>query len=83
MLQERFKEWTDIDVAMFYVAEELGLIEGVGNTFSVYKSLIWSNNSFAKKLHEIVMALVDMGALETDGQRVRWVEGFKPKDVEA
>lgn len=43
-LKENLKEWTDLDIAMYFVAVELNILKA--NDFPENKWLLWTNNVF-------------------------------------
>jgi hypothetical protein len=77
-LRDTLTEWTERDVAEFYLARLLGII-GFDVSFATdAKHLFWSDNAIGDALELILSSLTDLGALEVDEERiqVRWNAGF-------
>jgi hypothetical protein len=71
MLQEDLKDWTDIDVAMFLVAKNLGLIGD--KTFLETKWVYCTKNHFSDALWRIIEELEKANILEkNDEECYRW-----------
>jgi hypothetical protein len=72
MLQEELKDWTDTDIAMFYIAKELGIIGD--KSFSDTKWMYCSKNRFSDALYEIGKELEKISVLEynEDKGQYRW-----------
>jgi hypothetical protein len=61
-LRENLKEWIDIDLAAFELANSLGVIEQ--QSFLEAKWVLWSDNNIGKALFEILGKLVEAGVWE-------------------
>ena len=77
-LQERLREWTDIDITMCALGITLGLYPETANTFNGMKWVFWTNNPAGRMLHGMLGELVTLGALEVsgDGEQYRWRADF-------
>jgi hypothetical protein len=77
-LRDTLTEWTERDVAEFYLARLLGII-GLDVSFATdAKHLFWSDNAIGDSLELIMSSLTELGALEVDEERVqvRWNAAF-------
>jgi hypothetical protein len=80
-LREYLAEWTDPDVAMYYVGCCLGLFpppdaEKAG--FLAVKGILWSSNEIEETLELVMKRLFRNGALLLDEEkgRYRWNESY-------
>jgi len=79
-LKEILKDWTDFDVAEYYLGCCLGLNKDERNSFTVdYKHIFWTHNDIGNTLGNILMQLKDIGVLEYDPDEIqyKWNEKFK------
>jgi hypothetical protein len=77
-LRENLKEWTDIDLAAFELANSLGVTER--QSFLETKWVLWSDNNIGKALLEILGKLVEVGVLEKRDEpdfQYRWNKTFE------
>ncbi|HKE55113.1 MAG TPA: hypothetical protein VKB46_00370 [Pyrinomonadaceae bacterium] len=56
-------DWTDSDVAAFFLARSIGLMKEVDFPAKV-KHVFWTNNPVGNALHQMLMELVAAGVLE-------------------
>lgn len=79
-LKEYLKDWIDIDIAMYYLAVCLGMIEDDERAFSVtYKHIFCSNNIAGNCLSDMLKKLQDLGVLEFNEEEMqfRWNKKFE------
>lgn len=75
-LRDSLNEWQDVDLAMYYLAVALGLLDDP-KPFGGRKDLFWTNNSVGKVLFEQLNLLASIGILESDdNDRFRWRHDF-------
>lgn len=79
-LKDYLLDWTDVDLAQYWLACSLGLLEP-DETLQVYrdsKGLFWSNNKHGNSLYAILQQLVQQGVLEYDEDelKMRWNTNF-------
>jgi hypothetical protein len=78
MLKENLKEWTDIDIAMFFIAKELGIIGD--KDFHETKWVYNTKNRFSDALWHILEELEQSGILEkNEDDFYRWNQKFEIK----
>ncbi len=80
MLREKLKNWIDIDLAAFELAQCLGIIEG--KTFLETKWIYWSGNKTGDFLYKMLDELVKTEILEKRDEpdlQYRWNKKFEPK----
>jgi hypothetical protein len=80
-LRRSLADWTDADVAVYYVAVALGVAPDPGAEWDFWgdkKWLFWSANPLGDGLYRILPVLVECGALEVDAQKekYRWNPNF-------
>lgn len=78
-LKQRFKDWTDIDFAMFDLAQIVGVMEKDMNFSLEAKSIFWSNDPLTISLHKILDELVSLGVLEFRDEpdlQYKWNDNF-------
>jgi len=77
-LRARLASWTDRDVAGYWIALSIGLIEPAASFSSDAKHVFWTNNALGEAIDDVLMLLVKIGAVEhdQDEQRVRWNPEF-------
>lgn len=63
-LKEKWCEWTDIDYAMYDLAQNIGVMKKDLNFPLRAKSVFWSNDPVTNSLHLILKELVSLGVLE-------------------
>ena len=73
-LKEYFSEWTDPDVAEFYIGCVLGIFEDDSDdTFRNYKGIFWIDNYLGNGLDHFIVTLVTRGFLiENEDNAVKW-----------
>jgi hypothetical protein len=81
ILKTKLSQWTEFDVAMYWLACSLGLLEQdeTMEVYNEYKALFWTNNKHHQHLKTILDELVGLGALEykeNDNSLVRWNAQF-------
>ena len=81
ILKELLKDWTDQDVAQYYLACCLGLME-FDESFTNFvnaKSVFWSGNSIQKMLFEMFEKMREVGMVDFDENTTsyRWNSLFK------
>ena len=74
-------EWTDVDVAAYYVAVALGVAPDPGREWDSWggrKGLFWSANPLGDGLYRVLETLVETGVLEKDEEELkyRWNKKF-------
>ncbi len=79
-LKQALKDWTDIDVAQFYLAVSLGIM-GYDVSFpSEAKSVFWTNNPVGNATYAILEALTTANVLQKRDEpdfQYRWNPDFK------
>jgi len=81
ILKSRIKDWTDIDIAMYYLGESLGIFpadDPLG--FPVhYKYHTNGSSPVGDKLYDMLRELIGLGAVEehADEPQVRWTPGYE------
>ena len=63
-LREKLTEWTDIDIAAFHLAQNLGLMGKDVRFHLEAKHIFWSNNSVGNTLYNMLKELANLGILE-------------------
>lgn len=81
-LREELAEWTDIDVAQYYMACSLSLMnhDTVLDSFQDAKHVFWTNNEIGNMLYKMLEGLTKTGALEKRDEpdlQYRWNANFK------
>ncbi|TLD70665.1 hypothetical protein FEM03_10135 [Phragmitibacter flavus] len=76
-LKHSLSEWTDADVAAYYVAIALGLAPDPGGEWKFWggkKWVFWSANPLGDGLYRILEMLTENGVIEKDGEesKYRW-----------
>jgi hypothetical protein len=65
-------EWHDWDGAAYELAVSLGVLDP-GMTYQASKWLFWTDNLVGNALHQMLLALVEAGALESnEDDQFRW-----------
>ena len=78
-LRHALHDWTDIDVAQFYLAVSLGIMQSYVS-FSQVKGAFWTDNPVANTLVEILDSLRKANILEKRDEpdyQYRWNPDFK------
>ncbi|HRH42889.1 MAG TPA: hypothetical protein PKY82_14770 [Pyrinomonadaceae bacterium] len=79
-LKEKLKDWTDFDIAEYYLACSLGIVN-CDETFDEFrrtKSIYASGNPLGNSLFEILEMLVKLGILErNESAGFRWNKNYK------
>ena len=78
-MKELLKDWTDFDIAGYYLACSLGIVK-YDETFDEFrrtKSIYASGNPLGNSLYETLETLVKLGILETNDDGYRWNKNFK------
>ena len=80
MLNEKLKEWTDIDFAMHEIAQVLGLVPE-NSLYPLYAHLYWGGKYY-EDLKEILEKLNKIGLLEfnEDENQYRVNINFSPEE---
>ncbi len=80
-LKHNLAEWTDVDVAGYYVALALGVAPDPGDDRDLWggkKWVFWSANPLGEDLCRMLDMLTRSGVLQKDdGQRYRWNPDFE------
>jgi len=81
-VRDDLRDWMDVDVAAYSLATKLGIWDPAERGQNT-KHVTWSSNQLGDALHDILMVLVRIGALEHDHeeQRFRWNKAFVWSDV--
>jgi hypothetical protein len=70
-------DWTDIDVAQYWLGCTLGMFEADESlqVFRHLKGVFWTENSIGNLLHEMLETLISNNLLEFDetSSKVRWI----------
>jgi hypothetical protein len=81
MLKEKLSDWTDFDLAQYYLACSLGLLvhDDSLNNFRLAKHVFWSRHHIGDMLSEMLQMMVENDILEYDNedQRFRWNQSFR------
>jgi hypothetical protein len=79
-LRRSLAEWTDVDVASYYVAVALGVAPDPGDHWDFWggkKWMFWSASPLGEGLHQVLVMLAESGVLEKDDEmRFRWNPKF-------
>ena len=80
-LRHSLAEWTDADVASYYVAVALGVAPDPGSKWDFWggkKWMFWSANRLGEGLYRVLEMLVEAGVLEKDEDEMkfRWNPKF-------
>jgi len=78
-LKERLADWTDCDVACYYVAVALGIATDPGDDWDYWggkKRLFWTNNPLGNSMYYTLDKLVQGGVLEENDNQYRWNPEF-------
>lgn len=79
--RELLKDWTDQDIAAYYLACSLGLVvyDSSFTSFRETKHIYWSNNPTSELLYGTLQKMVEIQMLEFDDDetRYRWNKAFK------
>jgi hypothetical protein len=80
-LRHSLTEWTDDDIASYYVAVALGVAPDPGNEWSFWggkKWMFWATNPLGDGLYHVLKMLAESGVLEwdEDGGKFRWNPNF-------
>ena len=78
-LTTNLMEWTDWDIAAYYVAQSLGIVSET-EKFANVKFVFWTDNPLGNALHEILKSLVSCEILELQEEpdtQYRWNKRFK------
>ncbi len=78
-LKETLSEWTDIDIAAFYLAQSIGLMEKDVQFQLEAKHVFWTNNPVGNSLYSILKQLFEIGFLEYREEpdyQFRWNKEF-------
>lgn len=80
-LRSNLAEWTDADVASYFVAVALGIAPDPGSKWDSWggkKWIFWSADPLGEALYQILEMLTERGVLEKDDKetRFRWNPSF-------
>ena len=80
-LRRSLAEWTDVDIAAYYVAVALGVAPDPGNEWDFWggkKWMFWSANPLGEGLSQVLDMLAESGVLEKDATEMmfRWNPKF-------
>jgi hypothetical protein len=81
-LRENLTDWTDWDIAEYYLAVALGIMpteEGDGEIFRLKaKHVFWTDNPVGVFLGGVLGELAELGVLDHDDEeeRFRWNPGY-------
>jgi hypothetical protein len=80
-LRRSLAEWTDADIASYYVAVALGIAPAPGKEWDFWggkKWMFWTANPLGEGLYRILDMLTESGVLEKDQEemRFRWNPKF-------
>ena len=80
-LRRSLAEWTDADVASYYVAVALGIAPDSGKEWDFWggkKWMFWSANPLGDGLYRVLEMLTESGVLEKDEDEMkfRWNQKF-------
>lgn len=68
-------EWTDADIASYYVAVALGVAPDPGSEWDFWggkKWMFWSANPLGEGLCRVLEMLAESGVLEKDNEQMRY-----------
>lgn len=74
-LKRSLTEWTDADVASYYVAVALGVAPDPGNEWDFWggkKWMFWSANPLGEGLYQVLEMLTASEVLEKDEEKMRF-----------
>ncbi len=76
-LREALADWQDADIASYYLAAALGLINDP-DPWGGRKDIFWTNNPISIGLYDQLRQLAVIGVLEFDEEtkRFRWISAF-------
>jgi hypothetical protein len=64
-LRGALQDWTDVDLAEYYTAVALGLIDPERSPFQTQaKHVFWTDNPVGNALHQLLETLVSLSVLE-------------------
>ena len=77
-LKEALADWQDADVAAYYLARCLGIIEH-NVSFAASKSIVFTSNPVSDMLYQTLNRMVEARVLEHDAdeQRYRWCQSSR------
>jgi hypothetical protein len=77
-LKKSLSEWTDFDVAAYWLAVALGIVDATDfKQFGPLKWLFWTANPIEEGLAEVLDKLVELGVLQKQsGPQYRWNPAF-------
>lgn len=64
IFKEKLNDWTDWDIATFYLAQAVGILDTELDGFTEVKHLFWTDNEVGNTLHMMLNQLVSCGALQ-------------------
>lgn len=77
-LKQKLKDWTDLDIAAYTLALNIGLMNYDTKFETDAKHVFWSQNLIGDVLYNFLFKLVDLKILELqDDEKVRWNVNFK------
>lgn len=83
-LKEKLKDWTDLDVAAYHLAINLGIMSPDVEFATDAKHVFWTKHIIGDKLYDFLFKLIDLHILEfrtndkrIDNEKVRWNAEFK------
>ena len=78
-LKQKLKDWTDLDVAAYELAINLGIISPDVKFATDAKHVFWSKHIIGDRLYEFLFKLIDIKILEVaiDNEKVRWNAKFQ------
>lgn len=81
-LKDLLEDWTEFDIAMYYLACILGIIEydEKFNSYRKTKAIYWSKNPLGDSLYEMLETLVKRGILERNDDGYRWNKSYTYKN---
>jgi len=74
-LRRSLAEWTDVDVASYYVAVALGVAPDPGSEWDSWggkKWMFWSANPIGDGLYRVLEMLTESGVLEKDEDQMKY-----------
>jgi len=89
-LKEYLTDWTDLDVAAYYLGVTLGIFQGVSSSedkfqeFRDNKHIFWTNNTLGDLLYDTLSSYRDSGLIEIEDNSARWkgIGSLTPQQVE-
>jgi len=69
------QQWTDIDLAAYYLAQCIGLLDKNVSFSKDAKHIFWSNNAVGNAMYAVIDELVSEGILESRDEpdyQVKW-----------